>query len=124
MSLSKRLQFADPRALPPASVSHLVFSQPGESFLAVEISDGRFPVAKIRFVDEVIAWNRSDGASEYLDLSGCAALKDLQKAFESEGGLMLLMYSSLVVANHDSSPADVTFLMPRAAARRAEVSRA
>ena len=76
----------------PVALSHLVCEQAGESFLGVELDEGRFPIVEAEMVDGVVRWRRSDGGREFVDLQGSSSVDRLRSAFESPGGLLVISY--------------------------------
>lgn len=92
------------------SIGHIVVAQPEETFLAIEADPQRFPVRNPRFVEDSLLWERQDGATERLSLSGSRHCAAVRAGLEGPDGLMVLSYASLAGDLNTVEPLDVVFL--------------
>lgn len=101
--------------MPAIALSHMVVSQPLETFLAIETSEGRFPISAQRFVGDALTWSRADGIVEFMDLHGSQSLDGLREEFGGVDGLMVLVFDSLkdlkaAASVSEVAPCDIAFI--------------
>lgn len=91
------------------TISHLVFSNPVETFIGIEDEFGRLPLSHLGRDGARIEWLRADGCLECIDLRGSPSEETVLRSFDSTEGLILAIYPDLGAT--DLAHSEPTFLI-------------